>query len=123
MRKNQLALRTNDHLLQEEQGQRTILRLRFQQVTSSTHHLNECEAQLESLMQHHHQQQQQQEEQQHQQPQRQHAEQQTQTSVKKCQTLVKYKNGKGGIGGGGGGNGAGGTVKKRARFRIRRTSL
>ena len=97
---------------------RTILRLRFQQVTSSTHHLNECEAQLESLMQHHHQQQ----EQQHQQPQRQHAEQQTQTSVKKCQTLVKYKNGKGGIGGGGG-NGAGGTVKKRARFRIRRTSL
>ena len=95
-------------------------------VTSSTHHLNECEAQLESLMQHHHQQQQQQEQQQgqqHQQPQRQHAEQQTQTSVKKCQTLVKYKNGKGGIGGGGGGNGAGGTVKKRARFRIRRTSL
>ena len=92
-------------------------------VTSSTHHLNECEAQLESLMQHHHQQQQQQEQQQQQQqPQRQHAEQQTQTSVKKCQTLVKYKNGKGGIGGGGG-NGAGGTVKKRARFRIRRTSL
>ena len=93
-------------------------------VTSSTNQLNECEAQFESLIQQHHQQQPQQQQQEYPQPQRHHAEQQTQTvNVKKCQTMVKYKNGRDGGGCGRNDSNGGGTVKKRARFRLRRTSL